>query len=205
VQVDSGAAVTINLDTAGEDVLTRILLGQFSAGGSHQVTVTNTGAAGSYFYFDFFEIAIPTTGLPGFTPMSTTTLATDWDTLHSQALAPERTAWLIQTLGFQGRANHYAGALWFYELTQPGQQYSSATVTFSGAPEFGNTTQISLGATAISHFNLIGDTASEYCHLFRAADQRRVRRAFGRRRSGAVLTITARAMGTARREHTVLR
>jgi len=166
VRVDGGAPVTINLAIPGEDVLTRMLLGQFSAGGSHQVAVTHTGAAGTYFYFDFFEIAIPVTELLDFTPMLSTTLATDWDTLHSQALAPERTAWLIQKLGFQGRANHYAGALWFYELSQPGQRYSAATVTFSGAPEFGNTTQISLGATSISHLNLIGDTAQTIATCF---------------------------------------
>jgi len=194
-QVDGGAAVTINLELAGEDVLTRILLGQFSAGGSHQVVISNTGAAGAYFYFDFFEIAIPATGLPGFTPMSTTTLATDWDTLHSQALAPERTAWLIQTLGFQGRVNHYAGALWFYELSQPGQQYSAATVTFSGAPEFGNTTQISLGATAISHLNLIGDTPQSIATCFALLINAGSTGVWAQA-NGSVLTITARAMGT---------
>jgi len=39
------------------------------------------------------------------------TLATDWDTDHCLALPAERTAWLIKTLGFTGRANHYVGAL----------------------------------------------------------------------------------------------
>jgi hypothetical protein len=195
VKVDGGAAVTINLAIPGEDVLTRILVSQFSAGGSHQVTVSHAGAAGSYFYFDFFEIAIPATELPSFTPMSTTALATDWDTLHSQALAPERTAWLIQTLGFQGRANHYAGALWFYELSQPGQQYSSATVTFSGAPEFGNTTQISLGATSISHVDLIGDTAQSVATCFALLINAGSTGVWAQA-SGSTLTITARAMGT---------
>ncbi len=191
----AGVAFTINLAIPGEDVLTRILLSQFSAGGSHQVVVTQTGAAGSYFYFDFFEIAIPTTGLPDFTPMLSTALATDWDTLHSQALAPERTAWLIQKLGFLGRANHYAGALWFYELSQPGQQYSSATVTFAGAPEFGNTTQISLGATAISHLNLIGDTAQSIAACFALLINAGSTGVWAQA-NAAALTITARAMGT---------
>ncbi len=49
------------------------------------------------------------------------TLATDWDTEHSLALAPERTAWMIESLGFAGRQNHYVGALWFYELVEPGE------------------------------------------------------------------------------------
>jgi hypothetical protein len=110
-------------------------------------------------------------------------------------LAPERTAWLIQTLGFHARENHYAGALWFYELAQPGQQYSAATVTFSGAPDFGNTTQISLGATAISHLNLIGDTAQSIATCFALLINAGSTGVWAQA-SGAVLTITARAMGT---------
>jgi hypothetical protein len=195
VKVDGGAAVTIALAIPGEDVLTRILLGQFSSGGSHQVAISNTGAAGLYFYFDFFEIAIPTTSLPVFAPVQSTAMATDWDTLHSQALAPERTAWLIQTLGFLARANHYAGALWFYELVQPGQQYSSATVTFSGAPVFGDTTQISIGATPISHLNLIGDTAQSIATCFALLINAGSTGVWAQA-SGSILTITARAMGT---------
>ena len=65
------------------------------------------------------------------------TLATDWDTDHSIALAPERTAWLIDTLGFKGRQNHYVGALWFYELANPDNVYAAGTVTFGGTPEPG--------------------------------------------------------------------
>ena len=60
------------------------------------------------------------------------TLATDWDTEHSLALAPERTAWMIDSLGFTGRQNHYVGALWFYELVRTGNVYASGTVTFTG-------------------------------------------------------------------------
>ena len=117
---------------------------------------------GSPFYFDFLEIAIPTRIFPLLRPDPQTTLATDWDTLNSQALAPERTAWQIQALGFTGRANHYAGALWFYELVCAGQQYATGTITFSGASEFGKTTQISLGPTVFTHLNLIGDTPAAW-------------------------------------------
>jgi hypothetical protein len=194
VQVDGGAPFTIGLAIPGEDVLTRILLGEIPSG-SHQVTVTNTGAAGSYFYFDFFEIAIPTTALPVYATVRSTSMATDWDTLHSQALAPERTAWLMNTLGFRARANHYAGALWFYELVQQGQQYASATVTFSGAPGFGDITQISLGATAISHVNLIADTAQSVATCFALLINAGSTGVWAQA-NGATLTITARAMGT---------
>lgn len=200
VQVDGGAAQTFNLNIPGEDVLSRRLIGQF-AGGSHTVTLTNTGASGSYFYFDFFELALPTPELPSFPPIPTTTLATDWDTLHSQALAPERTAWIIQKLSFQGRANHYAGALCFYELVSSGYQYASATVTFSGSPVFGTTTEItfdptSTSPTVLSHINLIGDTAATVATCFALLINAGSTGVWAEA-NDSVLTITARALGTA--------
>ncbi len=154
VQVDQAPVQLLSVALAGEDVLVRWSLGTMSSGAQHTVTITHSGVAGSSFYFDFLEIAVPTTTLPTFWPDAQMTLATDWDTLHSQALAPERTAWLIQALGFTGRANHYAGALWFYELLCPGQQYATGTIAFSGASEFGKTTEVSLGPTIFTHLNL---------------------------------------------------
>jgi hypothetical protein len=179
----------------GEDVLVRLPLGQYS-GGQHQITLSNSGAVGSYFYFDFLEIAYPTSDLPDFGAMPTTTLATDWDTDHSIAIAPERTAWLIWKLGFRGRANHYAGALWFYELLRPGHVYASSTITFSGTPEFGKTTQVSLGPTSIQHANLIGDTAETIAKCFELLINAGSTGVWATA-SGAVLTITSRTMGLA--------
>jgi len=97
---------------------------------------------------------------------STTTLATDWDTDHSLAIAPERTAWLIYKLGFCGRENHYVGAQWFYELCNPTQQYASAVVQFTGNPEFNGTTILTLADGPIEHRNLIGDTAESIAKCF---------------------------------------
>jgi hypothetical protein len=194
VQVDANPPVTIGVAIPLEDVLTRVPLGQFSSG-AHRVVVTNTGAAGSYFYFDFLEIAIPSAVLPVFDSVPTTTLATDWDTLHSQALAPERTAWLVDALGFRGRANYYTGALWFYELYQPGQQYASGTITFNGVPEFGNTTGIFLGPTEITHLNLIGDTAQSIATCFALLINAGSTGVWAEA-SGSTLTITARSMGS---------
>jgi hypothetical protein len=204
--IDSGAQITasidgltpqpINLQLTGEDVLVRILLAQFSTPGAHSVTLTHAGPAGASFYFDFLEIAVPTPNLPTFTTDPKTTLATDWDTNNSLALAPERTAWLIQTLGFQGRANHYAGALWFYELCQPGMVYACATVQFTGAPEWSSFTQITLGATVIAHQNLIGDTAASIATCFELLINAGSTGVWAQA-NGTALTITARAMGSA--------
>ncbi len=60
--------------------------------------------------FDFVEAAVPTTTLPTFPNEPRMTLATDWDTNHSLALAPERTAWLIDTLGFAARVESLRGS-----------------------------------------------------------------------------------------------
>ncbi len=196
VQIDTCPAVPVNLELAGEDVLTRVPLGTQAGGVSHIVTVTHNGAAGASFYFDFLEMAYPTTDLPAFATVPTTSLATDWDTNHSLALGPERTAWLIQTLGFRDRVNHYAGALWFYELRGSGQEFASATVTFSGTPEFapGAITELDLGPTAIQHTNLLGDTAESIAACLALLVNEGSTGVWASA-SGATLTITSRQIG----------
>lgn len=196
VQVDQNPVQVLSVALAGEDVLVRWDLGSMSGETQHTVTVTHTGVEGSSFYFDFLEIAIPTSDLPTFVSDSQTTLATDWDTLNSQALAPERTAWQIQALGFAGRGNHYVGALWFYELLCSGQQYATGTITLSGASEFGDTTQVSLGPTVFTHLNLIGDTISSLAQAFALLINEGSTGVWAQA-SAAVLTITARIMGSA--------
>jgi hypothetical protein len=203
IVVDAGSPFTVNLDLAGEDVLIRTLLGQ-PGPGAHAVTVTHDGAAGTYFYFDFLEIAIPATTLPTETIELKLAAATDWDTEHSLALAPERTAWMIYSLGFQARVNHYVGALWFYELTCVGQQYASATITFSGSTDPNLTTQIILGTlgepsstdTTIVHLNLIGDTTETLATAF-ALLLNGGYTAVWAQATGSELTIYSRSLGTA--------
>ncbi len=195
VSVDGASPVSVNLLYSGEDVLTRQLIGQLAAG-PHEVTITYAGPTGSYFYFDFLELAIPTQTLPVLAVDNRTTLATDWDTEHSQVLAAERTAWILNSLGYHGRANHYAGALWFYELSAPGNQYASGTVTFSGTPVFGQTTEIVLNQTAISHVNTIGDTAETLALAFEFLLNYNSTGVWAQA-SGNTLTIVARTMGSA--------
>ena len=196
VQVDGSTPATLNLLKAAEDVLVRLPVAALPGQVQHAVTVTHTGAAGTVVYFDFLEIAYASATLPEFDRMEKTTLATDWDTDHSLAIAPERTAWLIQKLGFHGRTNHYAGAMWFYELLRQGHSYASGTVTFSGQPEFGKTTQVSLGPTPVVHLNLIGETAASIATCFALLINAGSTGVWARA-DGAVLTITSRLMGTA--------
>jgi hypothetical protein len=202
IVVDSGSAVTFNSNLSGEDVLIRTLVGELGPG-SHSVTLTHIGDAGAYFYFDFLEIAIPSTSYPTETTETKLAAATDWDTNNSLAVAPERTAWEIYSLGFLARVNHYVGALWFYELNCVGQQYASATITFTGSPDPNLITQIILGTsgepastdTTIEHLNLIGDTtetlASAFALLLNGGYT-----AVWAQATGSQLTIYSRAMGT---------
>ena len=199
VSVDGQSAGTLNLSKPGEDVLIRWPVGQYGSG-SHTVTVTHQGPANADFYFDFVEAAAPASTLPVFPDEPRMTMATDWDTDHSLALAPERTAWFMDKLGFKGRANHYAGALWFYELVQPGQVYASATVTFTGGPDgnpaITNTVTITLGGLALTKLVHMGDTVDSLALAY-ANELNRGYMSFRGSASGNVLTVYSRAMGTA--------
>ncbi len=164
IQVDSQPVAVHDLFLAGEDALCRVNAGLIAAG-SHTVTITNTADAGKYFYFDFIELAQVAQTLPSLAVEAHTTLATDWDTDHSIALPAERTAWMIQSLGFSGRINHYAGALWFYEMVLKGHQYGRVTVTIGGDAVPNTVIAVQIAplqnpdpATVIQHLVHVGDT-----------------------------------------------
>jgi hypothetical protein len=203
VVIDNGPASTRDLFIGGEDVLVRMALADLPGQTPHTITITHAGAAGSHFYFDFLELAVPSGSLPVLPTDARTTLATDWDTDHSIALAPERTAWMIKSLGFTGRANHYVGALWHYELTAQDYTYASATVQFLGTPSANQITTVSIGLegspappTDIQHLNLVGDTATSIAKAFELEINSGYT-AIWAQATGTVLTIHARAIGLA--------
>jgi hypothetical protein len=201
ITADGQPAGTVNLLLPGEDALIRHPVGQYGAG-SHTIAVAHAGPAGADFYFDFVELASPTTTLPVFPAEPRLTAATDWDTDHSIALAPERTAWFINSLGFTGRANHYAGALWFYELARPGHAYASGTVTFTGTPQPNFFVTVTLGRTGqppptntvLSKLIHAGDTANTIATVF-ALELNRGYTGVWASAAGSVLTIYSRSMG----------
>lgn len=195
IVVDGLEAGTVNMGIPAEDALFRFLAGNFSAG-SHTVVVTHTGAATTEVYFDFLELASPATDLPVVQDQSVVTLATDWDTLHCISIAPERTAWMLRSLGFLGRANHYVGALWFYELIRIGHSYASGTVTFSGTPAPNAFVTVTLGPsnTVLTKLIHVGDTADTVATVF-AQELNRGYTGVWADASGGILTIHARMMG----------
>jgi len=200
VTVDGGATQAYDLRIPGEETGARVYIGEFG-GGTHALEVTLTG--GGYLYFDFVDVVIPALLTPAFTADECLALATDWDTEHSLAIAPERTAWMIAELGFRGRVNHYTGAMWFYELLCKGHVYASATVTLEGTPEFGARTEITIGQAGdpasnvvLTHVHRIGDTAETVAKAFELKLNSGYMSVWAEA-AGAVLTIAARAMGTA--------
>jgi hypothetical protein len=194
-------ASAVSLLVAGEDVLIRYPAGEYAAG-SHTVTVTHAGPDGNYLYFDFFELAIPSASLPSYAVNAQMTLATDWDTEHSLVLAPERTAGMIQSLGFTARQNHYCGALWFYELANPANVYATGTITFTGTPTFGDEISVTIGTVGDSSSDITltklvheGMTASMVALAY-ADELNRGYTALWASASGGVLTIQARTLGS---------
>lgn len=198
VLVDGVVRVARNIALAGEDVLVRWPVGSFGPA-KHQVEVRRGASSGDLF-FDFLEVAVPSQELPVLTPDEKTTLATDWDTDHSLAIAPERTAWMLKSLGFLGRANHYVGALLFYELAAAGGQYAQASVEFFGTPEFSAITELRIGIggveISIPHLNLIGDTTESIARAFEL-ELNSGYTAVWAELTGARLTIWSRRLGTA--------
>lgn len=201
ITVDGQAMGSVHLQLPGEDYLWRHAVGSFGSG-THTVVVTHSGAAQEEFIFDYFEAAIPTAALPTFAGLSNFTLATDWDTDHCLAIAPERTARLIDALGFRGRANHYMGALWFYELLRQGHCYASATVVFEGTPSPNSSVAITLGRTGqpastntvLTKLIHVGDTPSTLATVF-ALEINRGYTGIRASASGGTLTIYSRSMG----------
>jgi hypothetical protein len=197
VSVDGQIVLSTNLNLPGEDVMARIPLGSRGPG-AHTVTVTVSSEGA--FYFDFVEIAYPTASLPEISAQKQVALATDWDTLHSQALPPERTAWMLWKLGFHGRVNHYVGALWWYELVRPGQMYASVNATVSigaGAPTGYTEIDFTAGTstTPIQHLNLPDDTPGSIAQAL-AMRINQGTSALWASATDNVLTITSRFMGT---------
>ncbi len=200
VTVDSQPAQVFDLYIADEDFLLKLDLGTYDAG-THTAVATLTGAnpaasPGSDFFFDYVEEVVEAPTVNAEVARPTETLATDWDTDHSVALAPERVAWNINMLGFHGRANHYTGAILFYELTNIGNVYAQGTVTFQGTPVFSQNVQVVIDGSIFNRLTLSTDTNESITKSFEFLINNGSTGVWASS-SGNVLTIHARGLGTA--------
>ncbi|MCX6622028.1 MAG: hypothetical protein NTY38_13355 [Acidobacteria bacterium] len=145
-------------------------------------------------YFDFLELAVGVDSTPVIGGKERYTLATDWDTDHSIALPPERTAKMLKLLGFDGRANHYIGALWFYELCAPEHRYAVKKVRFEGQPRVNDIITMQLAGNVIEHLVHPGDTSTTVARAF-ALRLNQGYTAVWAEASGDELFVQARMMG----------
>ena len=196
VRVDGGDSVTARVAAGARGCADSGAGGGIRGGHAHAVVISHEGSDGEELFFDFLEIAVPSMELPEFSETPLTTLATDWDTDHSLAIAPERTAWLIDKLGFRGRANHYVGAMWWYELSSPSNRYASGSIEFAGSPIFGGRTEITIAGVTISHLNYITDTAEAIAKCFELLITAGSSAVWAVA-EGSTLRVTARALGSA--------
>lgn len=201
VMLDGEMVCAESLVIPGEDQLARVMLGPVGAG-THTLEVRHAGPTGKYLYLDFIELLGRASAMVSFPIDETVNLATDWDTDHSLAIPAERSAWLINFLGFHGRVNHYVGALWYYELVRSGHSYASVTIEFVGLPIFSEWTTLVIGRDfyplstdlILTHLNRIGDSAETIAKAFEL-ELNRGYTAVRATSSGAQLTIYSRSMG----------
>jgi hypothetical protein len=207
VIVDGGAEADHRLLIAGEDVLCRVKVGSFGPG-EHTVTVRHKGALGEALYLDFVEAAYPTEVLPAGLVRERVTLATDWDTDHSLALAAERTAWILRQLGFRGRVNHYVGALVFYEMHNPEAVRAEREIVFTGNAPVNGIVRLELGTvsggvdTVLERVVHPGASPATIAIAF-AAELNRGATALGATAEDGRLTVWSRALGTEGHTYTV--
>jgi hypothetical protein len=195
VAVDEEPEQIFDLHLPGEDFLVRLDLGTFGPG-DHSVEVTLTSTDSSHFYFDFLEQVVESTSVEAQPARLSETLATDWDTDHSLVLPPERVAWNLHMLGFKGRANHYVGAIVFYELVNPGNVYAEGTVTFSGTTQLSSVVTVSVDGTNYIRVLFITDTPETVAKSFELLINNGSTGIWAEA-SGDVLTIRSRLLGAA--------
>ena len=195
VVVDEEPEQVFDLHLPGEDFLIRLDLGTFDPG-DHIVEVTFTSTDGSHFYFDYLEQVIESSSVEAQPARLKETLATDWDTDHSLVLPPERVAWNLHMLGFKGRANHYVGAIVFYELVNPGNVYAEGTVTFSGTTQLSEIGTVSVDGTDYVRVLFTTDTPETVAKSFEFLINNGSTGIWAES-SGEVLTIRSRLLGSA--------
>ncbi|MEY4942840.1 MAG: hypothetical protein RL254_1021, partial [Planctomycetota bacterium] len=104
------------------------------------------------------------------------------------------------SMGFEGRQNHYVGALIFYELHNPDNVFASGTVTFGGTVEPGKTVWLEVGppggAVHVERIVQYGETLDTVALSF-AQEFNRGYTTIRAEASGGLLTIYSRELGTA--------
>ncbi len=161
---DSTTNVDCFLNT-GSEVVTRRLLRQSVAGGTHTVTLTLQNS--KPFIFDYVEAAVPTPDInDAIVTYDNVSPALDFDTDATYKMSPQRLLWHIQKLGFRGQLNEYAGVFWWNQRTRVGGVWNSAVVTFGGPWADGDAAQVSIGGFTMTKSIIYWDTPDTIAQHF---------------------------------------
>ncbi len=185
ISLDSDAPTSLDCYLNCEpSVQTRRLVRSGVAAGDHVVVITVTGqkhakgplwdadSAGTFFYFDYIEAAIP-----GDVQAQTQTYlaaapALDYDTDHTYKQSPQRLLWNLYAMGFRGSVDEYIGVFWWNQrkrVLSPGQQaFHTWAVTFSGTWADQETVTLTVGGTPMRKAVLPADTSLSIAQQFAA-------------------------------------
>ena len=211
ISIDGGAPISLDcflLSVPTGPVVTRRQVGTTAiAAGSHTVTITlsssnhvalgswDSNSTGRYFYFDFLEAAVPGDIQNPATTYANVAPAVDWDTDHGYKLPPQRTAWMLQKMGFGGQIDHYMGVFWWNQRHRVGGTFPVATVTFGGTWASGDGAFLDISGLTIGKSVFPADVAAGASASIAAHFAYFINSTFDgayASAAGAVLTITNR-------------
>lgn len=191
VSVDGDAATPVICQLATDTAIaTRRQARTAIAAGRHTVTITPTTSG--YFYFNFLEAAVASAVPDALTPRTGISPALDFDTNHAYTLPPARIMWIMDQLGYAGPMNEYLGVFWWNERKQINAVFSTATVTFGGTFNSGDSVFLTLNATAVGKSVFPDDTPATIAIHFAAMINGEFVGVWASA-AGSVLTITGRS------------
>ncbi len=172
VSLDGDAATEqsccLNVDS---ELVTRRLLRQAVAAGTHTVTLTLLSS--SAFLFDYIEAAIPGDILDPAITYANASPALDFDTDATYKVSPQRLLWHLSKLGFSGQINEYLGVFWWNQRKRVNSVWNSVVVSFGETWAAGDTAVLTVGAFALRKAVTTWDTpdtiAAHFVYYLNAA------------------------------------
>jgi len=139
--------------------------------GAHTVTLTvssakNSASLGYNCVFDFLQAAVRSDVQDAPTTYSTVNVAMDYDTNQTYSLAPARSLWMLNRLGFAGDIDFYAGVFFALKRVRSGGTFHSATVTVGGTLTVGDACFINVAGTAFGAGVTAIDTLTSIAQRF---------------------------------------
>jgi hypothetical protein len=141
-------------------------------GGKHVVTLKalfakNSASSGYYFYYDYLWPLVQQDIPDAPWTLFNVGLALDFDTDHGIKKPPFWVAWVLQKLGFLGRADVYMGVFWNNKRRRVNATYPSCAIAFTSVVP-GDIITIHVGATLVQHAVGYGETPQSVCSAMRA-------------------------------------